>query len=273
MDQLSDPLIFLGISAVTLVACYFLSRLQHSTLSYPPGPNPTSMPTYDPWVQYQSWGKEYGKLVYIRSSNTLIINNSRTAIDLLERRARVYSDRAANALTKLFASELLLVFKPYSSEWRRNRRQFQQSFRRATIGQFSPAQYSEVHKFLYNLTTSPENFMQHTMALSQRLVYAALYSLDISAEDPLMRKAVEVVARLTGYMTPGFYPWAERFPWLRFMPSWFPGCKFKQDIQQLRKDIKDIDAIPFNRALNNAVKSCLFHFSPSNFPMTFRRKA
>ncbi|KAF9070699.1 cytochrome P450 [Rhodocollybia butyracea] len=119
-----------------------------------------------------------GDLVYIREKNTLILNNSQVAIDLLEKRARIYSDRETSLAVKL---------------------------------------------------------------LSQSLMYAALYGLEIGYEDPLAQNTI---------LLPGF-PALERFPWLRFMPSSFPGCEFKRAVNECAQGLDDIETIPFDKAVNN----------------------
>ncbi|KAF9058830.1 hypothetical protein BDP27DRAFT_1342722 [Rhodocollybia butyracea] len=66
------------LSAVALV--YLFSRRRQSFVeSYPPG-----------------------DIVYIRENNMFILNNAHIAIDLLDRRARIYSDRAMTNMMKLF---------------------------------------------------------------------------------------------------------------------------------------------------------------------------
>jgi hypothetical protein len=96
--------------------------------------------------------------------------------------------------------------------------------------------------------------------LSNRLIYASLYGLDVSPQDPLARNMFEAVASVGRLVTPGSYPWVEHFPWLYYMPPWFPGCGFKQDIEQTLKAIKEMDTLPFNMAMDNLVKSQIFFF-------------
>lgn len=45
--------------------------------------------------------KPTGGLIYVSSANALIINKAEVAIDLLEKRARIYSDRAVTPIMKL----------------------------------------------------------------------------------------------------------------------------------------------------------------------------
>jgi len=111
------------------------------------------------------------------------------------------------------------------------------------MNRFHPAQYDKVHELLRNLITSPDKFRQHTLALSQRLIFAALYGLDINPEDPLAQKAVKAAYLLGQTQISGTFPAIEKFSWLRLMPSWFPGCGFKRLAEQCLKDIKEVDAV------------------------------
>ncbi|KAJ3921183.1 cytochrome P450 1 [Lentinula edodes] len=192
-----------------------------------------------------------GGLIYVSSANALIINKAEVAIDLLEKRARIYSDRAVTPIMKLCGADLNLALEPYSDRWRRDRRLFQQVFRQATISRFYPAQHSKINEFLRELLFAPDDFMDHTMALSQRLVYSALYGLDISPGDSLAQKAQNAVGGIGKSLLSGSFPALERFPFLRFMPSWFPGCGFQQVAEQCRKNIKEINTVPFKLAVTN----------------------
>ncbi|KAJ3933514.1 MAG: hypothetical protein NXY57DRAFT_12475, partial [Lentinula lateritia] len=87
--------------------------------------------------------------------------------------------------------------------------------------------------------------------LSQRLVYSALYGLDISPGDPLAQKAQTTIEGIGKSLLSGSFPAFERFSFLRFMPSWFPGCGFQQVAEQCRKNIEEIDTVPFQLAVNN----------------------
>ncbi|KAJ3863106.1 hypothetical protein EV359DRAFT_43778, partial [Lentinula novae-zelandiae] len=145
--------------------------------------------------------------------------------------------------------------QPYSDRWRRDRRLFQQVFRQATISRFYPAQHSKINEFLRELLSAPWTIPWR--ALSQRLVYSALYGLDISPGDPLAQKAQTAIEGIGKSLLSGSFPAFERFPCLRFMPSWFPGCGFQQVAEQCRKNIEEIDTVPFQLAVNNMVRiSC-----------------
>ncbi|KAF5379337.1 hypothetical protein D9757_007605 [Collybiopsis confluens] len=213
------------------------------------------MPALAPWFQYQKWGNDFGELVYLQDRNILILNHSRVAIDLLEKRARIYSDRRVTPvmdLTRLIKhTKLKAIPQRYSSDWRFHRKLFRQSFRQAAVPYFFPAQYHKTHELLNSLITDPNNFMQHVMALSQRVIYESLYSLDIPADHPLAKKSIIANAAAGASLVNGTFPLFERFPFLRFMPAWLPGCGFKQQAIECSAILKEVNSIPFNIAVDN----------------------
>ncbi|KAF9077201.1 cytochrome P450 2 Le.CYP2 [Rhodocollybia butyracea] len=248
----SLPLILSGIVPLALALLYLLSRRHQpkSTITFPPGPKSPDFPALDAWVKCQEWGREYGDLVYIREKNTLITNSSRTAVDLLEKRARIYSSRETSWTAILCGGERVLSLQEHSAKWRTKKKLYNQIFRQSAISRFYPAQYKKVLDLTRSLVATPEQIMQHTLIFSQSVIYASLYGLDIGYDDPLSRKGKETVDIFARMLSSGF-PTLERFPWLRFMPSFFPGCGFKQTVLELRENYSALDTIPFDRAVNN----------------------
>jgi len=142
-----------------------------------------------------------------------------------------------------------LALVPYSDSWRRKRKHFQQNFRQATINRFHGDQYDKINEFLRELIATPDKFMQHTTALSQRLVFSIMYGLDVKPEEPLALEAVQLLHTLMPTLVPGSFPMIERFPWLRFMPSWLPGFGFKRIADQCRRQMKKVETVPFDMAV------------------------
>ncbi|KAJ4485417.1 cytochrome P450 [Lentinula aciculospora] len=220
--------------ASTYLVFLYRRRLQKPDVSllYPPGPPLSDMPTFNAWVKFREWGKEYGELVYVREGNILIINHFRVANDLLEKRAHKYSDRVVNPMMELCGVKYFFSLS-------------------ATINRFYPFQYAKIHQYLRNLSTSPDKFMQHTLRLSQAIILSSLYGIDIDPEDRLARMATESLDIIGQTQTVGAFPTLRRFPWLRYMPSWFPGCAFQEVATQCLEKVKTMDTIPYNMAIEN----------------------
>ncbi|KIK65999.1 hypothetical protein GYMLUDRAFT_954640 [Collybiopsis luxurians FD-317 M1] len=234
METQNSVLIFSALT-VLILTYLFRPRQNVSKFPYPPGPTADSiLSTYDPWIQYRDWGKEY------------------VAIELLENRARIYSDRETSVVMDLMGRDYALVFQRYSNKWRHHRKVFQQNFRQAASVRFCPAQYKGVHAYLRRMVTGPDQFMQHTLGLSQGLIYSAVYGLDIGPDHYIARKTVEIVEELLAtILLNGTFPTLDRFPWLRYMPSWFPGCSFQHVADRCLQDTKEAYTLPFDMAVNN----------------------
>ncbi|KAF5385579.1 hypothetical protein D9757_006779 [Collybiopsis confluens] len=252
ISPMDSQLSILAVAGALILGLLFLRRRKTSKLPYPPGPMVTDMPALDSWVHYQNWGKQYGPLIYVRNRNILIINELQVAIDLLETRARIYSDRESTPILRMSKMENLnWTFQRYGDKWRRNRRTFQQTYRQATIDRFHPTQYKEAQLFLRKLLTAPSDFLEHTMALSQRNIYTAVYGLDVGADHRIARTAAKAVEHIGAMILPGAFPLLAQFPWLQFLPSWFPGCGFKHLAKQLREGIHEMCSMPFDLAVDN----------------------
>ncbi|KAF5353638.1 hypothetical protein D9757_012449 [Collybiopsis confluens] len=231
----------------------FRSRFKAPRLRYPPGPVGVSMPTHNPWIQYKAWGKEYGELIYIRDRNSLIVNDLQVATDLLEKRARIYSDREPSVMVALSGlGEYNFAFMRYSDTWRIFRKTFLQSFRQAKASQFHFAERKQVQKFLQRLILEPSDNMRHIMALSQNLIYDALYGLDLEPDDDMAQSVAHIVEENLDYIfSPEISSRLNRYPWLEYLPSWFPGCGFKKIADECRKELERSSKIPLDLAVNN----------------------
>ena len=95
-------LIGVVIPFILLVAFALYTRRRRPSHPYPPGPkgkplvgNVSDMPKQHPWLAFFKFGKEYGPLVYLNvmGQPVLVINDHKTAVDLLEKRWSIYSDR------------------------------------------------------------------------------------------------------------------------------------------------------------------------------------
>ncbi|KAF8158909.1 cytochrome P450 [Mycena galopus ATCC 62051] len=89
-----------------------------SRFPLPPGPKPMfimgnfyDIPTELPWVTYREWGRQYGDLVHaeVFGNHILVINSLNTATDLLEKRARIYSDRPTIPMLPLLAAAIIMA--------------------------------------------------------------------------------------------------------------------------------------------------------------------
>ncbi|KAF7357536.1 Cytochrome P450 [Mycena sanguinolenta] len=104
-------LALLVLAVVALRVLHNVFRAWHRRhLSFPPGPPPypliwnyLDLPTKLPWLTYTKWGIQYGDLVHVSvpGQHIVVVNSAKTAVELLDKRSHIYSDRPVSTMVEL----------------------------------------------------------------------------------------------------------------------------------------------------------------------------
>ncbi|KAJ6621897.1 cytochrome P450 [Mycena sp. CBHHK59/15] len=231
-----------------------------SQLPFPPGPKPKfitgnlkDVPTVQPWLTYTDWGKQYGEVVHVRvfGQHVVIVNSLNAAVELFDRRARIYSDRPWLPMVDLTGWDYNMSFMPHGDKWRQYRRMFHQHFRRDAIVAYRPIQMRKIYDMLRNLLASPEHFFEHVKTLAAAIVMAVTYGYDVKpTNDRFVDLAEDGVKRICEAVFPGAFA-VNSLPFLRHLPAWFPGCGFHKYGQDTLKLIKEMQDAPFEFVRQN----------------------
>ncbi|KAK7434380.1 cytochrome p450 [Stygiomarasmius scandens] len=262
--------LFFG-SILYVVINAFIGRRARITAGgpYPPGPKGhwyvgfKDIPMKKPWLRYIEMGKHYGSdLVHFSrfGKHYLVINSLEAATEILEKNARVTSDRPSAPLDQIAGWQKMLGLTPYSDEWRKTRRLFHQNFRAEATSQFRPVQEKRIRKFVNDLTSSKEALIDQISTLSQTIMFNAVYGLDISTnKESMPQHARELVEINDWVLIPGWDGF-KYLPFVHLLPSWFPGGQFRASHLGIRKAIDEIVEGPWNMTMN-AMKSDDSHSS------------
>lgn len=80
-------------------------------------------------------------------------------------------------------------------------------------------------------------------------------------DDELLKIIAEGIEIFTATSQPGRWL-VETIPWLRFVPSWFPGAEFKRKAAHNRERMRRIDVIPFKWTKEQIVSQCFLSMVP-----------
>jgi len=86
------------------VGLYLVKQLvtKKNPAPFPPGPkglpllgNLADMPSVKPWLTFTEWGQKYGDISHaeVLGQHIIILNNVKTAVELLDKKSSSYSDR------------------------------------------------------------------------------------------------------------------------------------------------------------------------------------
>ncbi|OOF95350.1 hypothetical protein ASPCADRAFT_207823 [Aspergillus carbonarius ITEM 5010] len=237
---------------VALAGFYFLkSFLTRKKLPapLPPGPKPSPFignlrdlpsPGEHDWLHWYKHKELYGPIssVTVFGETLIILNDAQLAVELLEKRSVIYSDRPSGHFTEMAGFGDVLTTKNNNDyRVRAQRKLFRQQIgSNASVARFNPIQEAEVGRFLIRVLDNPGDLRDHIRkeagAIILKLAYG--YTVEPHGQDPL----VDLVNRAMGDFTESLLPgtWIVDFvPLLKHLPIWFPGATFLRTARAFRE--------------------------------------
>ncbi|KZV67278.1 cytochrome P450 [Peniophora sp. CONT] len=181
------------------------------------------------WLQYSAWGKEYGNIIYLNAMGKpiVVLNDSKIAVELLDRRAGIYSDRP----TMIVASEILgdglvLPFTPYNETWRRMRKAAHEALNKVVSQSLNDYQLEEAVVLARNGLQDSAGWFEHVRSATVSMMLRSMYDESPVSDDydARVQQISECAVRMSSAAAPGAY-WVELMPWMRYIPSIFSPWK------------------------------------------------
>ncbi|KAJ7499265.1 cytochrome P450 [Mycena latifolia] len=228
-------LLALDICAVACVLLLLkrLLSLRQQVQSLPPGPkglplvgNVLDMPSEKEWITFSKWADKWGDIcsVNILGQPLIIIGSAKVAIDLLDKRSAIYSDRPVCTMGgELVGWKNTLVLLPYGDRFRRFRRLFHNIIgSRAAIKQFLPVEELETRRFLRRVLAKPGDLPKHIRKTAGSIILRISHGYQVKENnDPFVQLAEQATEQFSLSTAPGGFM-VDLIPALRHVPTWFP---------------------------------------------------
>ncbi|KAI0829316.1 cytochrome P450 [Trametes gibbosa] len=228
----------------------------------PPGPRPLpivgnvlDLTARELWLRATQWAKSYGDVVYLHvfGQGLLFINTYEAAIDLLEKRGSIYSDKPGLVMAgELCGCEDMVAFTRYGDKSRRQRRLMRKALGQGAIPSYHPLLEIETQSLLKRILNDPGNYDGHIRRYAGSLTLLVVYGYRVTAnDDPFLTLAEECVDILSNHIASGGGIWpVDIFPFLRHLPLWFPGAGFRQKAIKWKAKMKEFTDKPFELVKN-----------------------
>jgi len=249
MNQYKPMLLFLA--PIMVAGALFFARSRHrgkTTIGarLPPGPkyfpllgSVISINTEDPSVTFVKWAREYGDIVYCNlfGTKTVILSTEEVARELLDKRSKIYSDRAGFEAVADYGAMLSSGVIPYGPTWRLHRRLYNDFLRPAAIPSFHPCQLEKVSELMHKLSSTPLDFYRHFESYSVGVIANSVYNRSLKTEEQHLVERVGKESRHFDMIASNAFILAlNAFPFLRYLPPWFFGGKFNAKAHQAAAD-------------------------------------
>ncbi|KAH9172382.1 cytochrome P450 [Lactarius sanguifluus] len=185
------------------------------------------------WLMSPQRRDEYGETMYVSAlgQGVLVINSLRVAIDLLEKRSNIYSNRPHYISACDFSTKnLMFSLTSYGDLFRRLRRVTVEGFSKSAVRHFHPIQSREALMLALALMNSPSTLEKHLQRHAWSVMLSVNYHLPPvdSEDDPVVVRIAKQAERLLHEIQPGARL-VEFFTWMRYIPSRF--AKWKRDAE------------------------------------------
>ncbi|KAK7446315.1 hypothetical protein VKT23_014521 [Stygiomarasmius scandens] len=125
---------------------------------------------------------------------------------------------------------------PYGPRWYAQRRLFTKEFSANLPERYEPQVQKAVSEMLGRLFRAPEDFVGHIRHMAGTVIMDVTYGIQVlPSNDPYIEEAERALVGFVSAAIPGSF-WLDYFPFLKYVPSWFPGASFKVKAKNWRRD-------------------------------------
>ncbi|KAJ6624204.1 cytochrome P450 [Mycena sp. CBHHK59/15] len=196
-------------------------------------------------------GEIYGDCVHLNvfGKSIVLLNSFEAANELLNFRSALYSDRPRLVMAgDMIGFDRLLGLIPYSSVFRKLRRLVHKELGKPALRTYNSVQERDSRILMENLILRKGLDVDLIRHYSGSVILKVAYGYQTEPlNDPLVSLSKQVMKAFSLASQPGV--WAvDLVPWLRFIPKWFPGAKFKRTAAQWKIMLNTVIETPFQWA-------------------------
>ncbi|KAG9100282.1 hypothetical protein FS749_015775 [Ceratobasidium sp. UAMH 11750] len=238
---------------------YLFYRKHGSPLPLPPSPtaHPVfghlfSFPSSNQYLAYRDISKQLNSDIIsftVLGQVIIVLNSAEAAEDLLVKRSAIYSDRPE--LPMLNDDRLLgwgkeTGFIRYGERWNQQRKMTQAVLHPSAGEELWPTMVKQARISIQRLLRNPENVAAEFRWLTAANILSSVYGYQPAHPSDDLVHIVDTASRRLGEAAIAGNFYVNTIPWLKFVPSWFPGAGWKRKANAWRAEKDRMINEPFD---------------------------
>ncbi|KAK7685274.1 hypothetical protein QCA50_011637 [Cerrena zonata] len=244
--------VLLSLLAGTYILYHKIKSARHR---YPPSPprhwllgNLADLPRTIDREKLLSWRQNHGDITYLSAlGKSLVILNTTDAIkELLDRRAKNYSDRPQTVVAgELMGLDQAIPSYNYTDRYRGLRKVVQQALNPTAVQKYQSIQLEAIKLALESIRKDPVHFKDHCQLAVSRMSIMVTYGIDMKeADSTYMAHFEDLSDTINETLIPGSFL-VDLVPVLKYLPKWFPFTYFHEAGARGRKLLNQSADPPF----------------------------
>ncbi|KAJ7639248.1 cytochrome P450 [Roridomyces roridus] len=239
----AEVFVALALGATALAAAFWFARVKKKSIApFPPGPkgtfllgNALDLPPSKPWITFAEWATTYGPIVHLSvfGKHIIVLNDLKYATDMLDKKSRIYSNRPRLVMGgELVGYDQSPGLIQFGKKWSEQRRMMAQVLgtRSKVETTCGPPLETAIHSFLHDILQTPNMWREHGFRFAGAIVLNVTFGYQLKDENDPLLKLIDVAMKQFSELT-GVNAFAvDTFPFLRYVPEWFPGAGWKKKI-------------------------------------------
>ncbi|KAJ7463702.1 cytochrome P450 [Mycena latifolia] len=208
------------------------------------------MPSDQSALVFHEWTKQYGDVMYLRvlGRPMIILDTYQAAVELLDKRSAIYSDRPKFTLYELLGWLPSVSFLQYGKQWAKHRQMHHSYLNQHKANDFKPIQTQEARTLARNLVESTADKYEHYLSIGSSATGVITQIVAghriTSDDDPYFHMSKTIFETMGRTGPPGGSP-LDFFPALQHFPSWFPGTSHVGIAKRWKPTLQELHDYPF----------------------------
>ncbi|KAF9459517.1 cytochrome P450 [Collybia nuda] len=271
------------LALLTCSALYiWVRRRSKNRPPFPPGPPGDPLighirlvPPDNQELLFYQWGKTYGDVMHLRflHRDVIVLNSVKAAVELLDKRSIIYSDRPWFPIFEMMGWIATITFIGYGKRFQRHRRMIHPYLTTNKCEGYKLIQAREARVLLKNLLADEGRRDDLLRLYATSVILQVAYGQQVSSnDDPFVKITLDAGYAIANGGPPASTP-VDFFPFLRFMPSWFPGCHYANFARDNKFAIDALMNYPYEKVTQQMAEGKVTHsFLSSQLEALYRDK-